>query len=293
MSCNEWEEGTIKLPTAEFARVRKALEDADRTRKERVFAQTQVFWKGLTRKAQTNHKEYESAAYDFTEKLGRSTSRDRYGFSADGPDADLADDLRDALQLPYAWDPATRERVEPKPGRVLPADMKYPTNRTTAFHADDASIIFTKDTSSVTWSVGENNHAVERAREQPIAQAFFGELRKVRWTRGTGGIITGNDEYNREDRSSGGGGNTTNQGLGPVGAADPDAYNRTDDYLDSFGHRVGTDGFPGRKAAEKHWKAMARASGPQGRKPRGAASSTGGQFSVGRRSEPGFGLSRY
>lgn len=277
MSCNEWEEGTIKLPTAEFARVRKALEDADRTRKERVFAQTQVFWKGLPRKAQTNPKEYESAAYDFTEKLGRSTSRDRYGYQSDGPDADLADDLRDALQLPYAWDPATQKRVDPKPKRVLPADMKYPTNRTTTFHADDASIYFTKDTSTA-WSVGENNHAVEHAREQPIAQVFFDELRKVRWTRGTGGIITGNNEYNQENREAGGGGNTTNQGLGPVGAADQDAYNRTDEYLDSFGRRVLPDEFPGRKAAEKYWKAMSRAAGPQGRARRGAPKSAGGQY---------------
>ncbi|MFA5707519.1 hypothetical protein [Mycolicibacterium sp.] len=60
---------------------------------------------------------------------------------------------------------------------------------------------------TVTWDVPENNHAPERAHEHPLAGSLFGFLATVRWTSRSGGAITGNDEYNRDTDSAGGGGN--------------------------------------------------------------------------------------
>jgi hypothetical protein len=57
------------------------------------------------------------------------------------------------------------------------------------------------------WSTGENNHAVERARDSVMGRALFALLAKVEWTRGSGGEFVGNDEYNRESRNDGGGAN--------------------------------------------------------------------------------------
>lgn len=295
MSCNEWERGTIKLPSSEFARLRKAVEDADRTRKERVFAQTQAYWKGLTRKQQTDSTEYDSAQHVFANRMQASVgSGGRFGYAAEGPDAEIAGDVEEALTLDrrYSNEPPYRLIVG-KPKRVLAADMKYPTNRSTVFGAGEGQISFEKDTSSVTWAVGENNHAVEHARENPLAQVFFAEMAKVRWTRGTGGVIVGNNEYNREDRESGGGGNTCNQGFGPVGAADPDAWQRTNEYADSTGKRVQPAEFPGRKAFDRQMKAWAKSAGPQGRKQRGAPKSTGGQFAGFERPSTGPVLGRW
>ena len=51
MSRNEWESGTVKLPTGEFPKVRKAMEDADRKAKTAHFERAQAFWKGLPAKA--------------------------------------------------------------------------------------------------------------------------------------------------------------------------------------------------------------------------------------------------
>jgi len=48
-----------------------------------------------------------------------------------------------------------------------------------------------------------------------MGNAFFRALGQVVWTRGTGGEIVGNDEYNRESKASGDGGNFTKQTFGP------------------------------------------------------------------------------
>ncbi len=48
---------------------------------------------------------------------------------------------------------------------------------------------------------------------------FFAALSKVRRTRGTGGVITGNDEANRESDHAGGGANYITDGFGPLGQA--------------------------------------------------------------------------
>ncbi len=78
----------------------------------------------------------------------------------------------------------------------------------TVFHCGgDATISLAGST--VTWDVPENNHAPERAHGHPLAAALFAHLRAVRWTSRSGGTITGNDEYSRDNRDSGGGGNYT------------------------------------------------------------------------------------
>lgn len=71
------------------------------------------------------------------------------------------------------------------------------------------------DTHTVFWDVGENNHAQERAREEPNARVLFKALGKIKWGRGSGGDIIGNDEYNRDDCTAGGGGNYVVESFGP------------------------------------------------------------------------------
>lgn len=291
MSCNEWEQGTIKLPSAEFARVRQAVEAADRARKERVFSQTQAFWKGLTRKQQTDGAEYSKAVRAFTHRLyvdGEVPATGGwYGWPGrPAPNADIAMDVQSQLERACWRTPDGAARTPASPRRVLQADMDYPTNRTTAFHERGATLVFDRAASTVEWDVSENNHAVEHAHATSMAKAFFGALEQVKWTRGTGGWFTGNDEYNREGREYGGGANYVTTGFGPAAAADFDAWQRTAAYTDSTGKRVRPEDFPGRKAFERTLRGAVRGGrGVQGRQPRGVP--VGGQFTTTSRWETG------
>jgi hypothetical protein len=95
------------------------------------------------------------------------------------------------------------------------------TNRTVSFplFGDDGysegSISF--EGRAVTWDVPENNHAVERARSTEIAGLFFAALNKVAWTRGTGGAMWGNSEYNEGPHGHGRGADYLGDTYGPLG----------------------------------------------------------------------------
>jgi hypothetical protein len=290
MSHYDWERGTIKLPTAEFARVRQAVEKADREGKERVFAEAQTFWKGLTRKQQTDPGEYERAKNDRVRALHDQADK---AWREDRQAAHLAvRELDDALSrvVRPVWDGEQRRSLPSAPRRILVADMDYPTNRTTRFALPSgATLTFDRERSSVEWDSGDNNHQVERAPAAPLAQAFFTALGTVRWTRGTGGILLGNDEYHEEAGRShaGAGGSYVTAGWGPVGAADPDAFSHTDAYTDSNGHRVRPEDFPGRKERDRMF-ARVYGGGGQGRVGKGVR--TGGQFTSTVRQESGVRL---
>jgi hypothetical protein len=75
------------------------------------------------------------------------------------------------------------------------------------FELGDARIVLDNENQQVTWIVPENNHAREHAHDHLLARALFRALGNVKWTRGSGGVIVGNDEYNRDSREMGGGGN--------------------------------------------------------------------------------------
>jgi hypothetical protein len=81
----------------------------------------------------------------------------------------------------------------------------------------EATITLDHKARTVTWDVGENNHACESARAHPMGEAFFKALGRITWTRGSGGKIVGNDEYNRHEGrgEEGGGGNYVTAEYGP------------------------------------------------------------------------------
>lgn len=242
MSRNEWEEGTIKLPTADFARIRKAVQETDAQVRTKALAHTQSFWKGLTRKQQTDKDEYAKALWAWSRKQspeggsGWATLR-----RPDPVDKAAVDEAYSLLQ---------RRTWSARPTRVQASEVGMPTNRTTTFHAGEATISFDRATSSVTWHVEENNHAVEHARSSAVGQRLFGELDRTRWTRGTGGALTGNDEYNEDSREHGGGSNYHTGAYGPLGAVQAPTHTRP--WTDPQGRRfdvetkVGRYGFVGK-----------------------------------------------
>lgn len=272
MSKDEWEHGTIKLPSAAFTQIRKAMEDGAKRDAQVAFDQTQVFWKGLSAKQRRDPQAFRSAAYDFAygpphAPGGRSTSQERphaghvYGLLLRATDSDG------------------------RPRRVLKADVDFPSNRTTRFRVgSEASVTFDRDRSTVTWDVPENNHAVESAHEHPTARRFFAELAKVRWTRDTGGVLAGNDEYNRDGSEVGGGQNYATIAFGPIGA-ETEPW-RCAAFTDSKGvrHTLPMIVEAAERARVKAERARRRSqSSGQGRVQRGVP--TGGRFTGVQRSE--------
>lgn len=211
MSNHEWEEGRFTLPSAEYASFRKTIQQLDRSHKERVFTLTQEFWKSLTRKQQTDPEEYRSAVNAFLSR--KHGVRD--SCATDHLPAGAHRALEDAHALLHSKaSPWSKQRS--KPSRVVHADLGYPTNRTTYFRMGEASATFNAKDRTVVWVVGEGNHSVDRAHEEPLARAFFDRLDKVRWTHGTGGTIRYNSEYN-EDEWGHQDGPVTNRGYGYIG----------------------------------------------------------------------------
>ena len=191
MSRYEWERGTIKLPSKEYAKFRSDVIKKWNELEERRFQQACEIFDQVT-------KETKGKRNVDKPKLMRDRAALKYGNSMN------QDELHRLKQL------LTKQHDKPKLLRPKKKDLDLkPISRQCSIPSDDGSITFHDKEKSVTWDVSENNHACETARATPIARYFFQRLSQITWTRGSGGTIVGNDEYNRESEYEGGGGNYT------------------------------------------------------------------------------------
>lgn len=208
MSKYEWERGTIKLPSAAAPKMRRALVAAQQKHFDDVFAEAKKFW--AENKTTSKKKLWDTLYAD-------EIKYDRRGWGS--PALNMSDAKKEARSIFYgmaqSYPDDTNKPRAPKKEDVAQRVGPRATSRTTKFLAEDGMIIFKGN--NVTWDVGENNHAVDRARDSVLGGVFFNELDRVQWTRGTGGKIVGNDEYNKESDYVGGGGNYETGGYGPLG----------------------------------------------------------------------------
>lgn len=226
MSCYEWERATLTLPSAAVAPLKKALRDHANDFHAKVRAEAVRLHKSFGTRSLTKYRkalsEAERASWDKPEPV-------RSSFYASPPPAP-GTAVPDSMVQSVAFDvlrsilwAVERDGATLRQPTVADVEKVAPraTNRTTCFSVHsrrgghEATISF--DGRTVTWDVGENNHAVEHAKEAPLAVLFFQELDKINWTRGTGGAGVGNNEYNRDDEYAGGGANYTTFTYGPLG----------------------------------------------------------------------------
>jgi hypothetical protein len=193
MSCYEWTHGQIVLPSAEVSRVWTALVDAVNADSQDKYDKAQALWKGLTRKQQTDSEAYRQAVWEHEYNLN----------------------------LPYV-------RKGEKPRRAKKTDYQWPTKATTTLRDDDLSISLDRQTRTIRYDVGENNHARDHADASPLGQAWHRVISTVKWTHGTGGVLLGNDEYNRESGEdyAGGGGSYVVAAYGYIGAKEAPGHVR-------------------------------------------------------------------
>lgn len=218
VSIYEWERGVIKLPSGVAPKIKKRLVEVQNREYDEVTERVKKFW---AENKTTSKKKMQKALHDAWERrYDRQPARVVHGGGLWG------------LRSTSAYSDELDEKAENVINRVLhttDGKMRAPkkadierivgeraNSRTKLFRAGgDAAVLF--DGNTVTWEVQENNHAIDRSRNSPIGRAFFSELKSVQWTRGTGGEIVGNNEYNRDSYESGGGANYVTDGFGPLG----------------------------------------------------------------------------
>lgn len=217
MSRYDWESGAIVIPGKFYPRLKKALIaernahlKADLEKAKAAHAQMKELLKGRRR---ITRGEMQALLTDVLRRMAISASS---GASSEGYEFRILGGHHLEAMLIHQDPESGKLRL-----RAVSAAScgEKPLGRDAGFIAtDDCAVTFVDERRTVRWYVGENNKAVERARSSWLGQAFFRELKVISWSRGSGGELIGNDEYNREDRSEGGGANYVTARFGPRGA---------------------------------------------------------------------------
>lgn len=181
MSCYNWEAGTIQLPKSKFAGIRRQfIKDYNDI---------------MQRELDNGKRLREHVLTTFKGKRGvdwwmrLQDAAGRFGVSLE------------TVSKMCAGNGNKKPRT---PNKKL---LEFANGKTLSFSLDgEGVIIFNLDNKTVTYDVWENNRSVERARESKVGQLFFKTMSRIEWTRGSGGELYGNDEYNKHESYGGSGG---------------------------------------------------------------------------------------
>lgn len=222
MSCYDWESGTITLPSKDVAPLRKALRNAHNdlralahARAKELHAKASPRRHDRAQDAATINALVEPASrITPVEATGGHRIRTTSSASTKTALATRVDNLAVTVLL-YQHSPRvpTAADMDREWKRLTIKDTRFPVYDD--FGDDVAELYF--QGRDVEWNVHENNRATKSARACLLGEVFFDYLAKVEWTRGSGGYIVGNDEYN-DGGGLGGGGNYLVQAFGPAGA---------------------------------------------------------------------------
>jgi len=198
MSCYNWERGEIKLPAKEFSKFRRKIIEAHNSDQDRIFDLAQKAHAAVANAAK-GKRGFDKQEY-FEDELRLFGDDDDTGWQDKFAVSDL---IFPYIPLEGGINTSKRKFAAPKKKDL----KKLPVSKDCCLSCGEASIAFDSKRKVVIWSVPENNHAVEDSRSHPVAKLFFRLLDQVNWTRGSGGKIIGNDEYNRDSDYEDGGGN--------------------------------------------------------------------------------------
>ncbi len=205
MSCYEWERGSIVIPSKEWARFRSGLLKAWNEHQVRRLEDARDAHAIMLQAGKGKRGEGRVRAMD--DALRRLCG-------CGGHDESWGNNRYKSLsQLLYAGGKLQYPRKKDLSMKLISA------SKDTTIHArldgTEAEVSFDNAKRTVHWYVSENNHAREHAHAHWFAKRLFAALNRIRWTRGSGGKIVGNDEYNRDSSYEGGGGNYVTMEFGP------------------------------------------------------------------------------
>lgn len=193
MSCNNWEAGTIRFGVGAWRQFKREFQQGFNRIQDEAFA------------AATRHWEKYRSGPDIHDRMAIVGDRYRFAF---------------LWQKQVQRGNVTFNELRNRPRKPIRNDFPLATNKQTQFDFGEASVTFDNVTREVHYYSGENNHAVDEARHSEVGKLFFRLLGNVTWTRGSGGSLTGNDEYNQDSGiEEGGGGNYVTATFGPKPSA--------------------------------------------------------------------------
>jgi hypothetical protein len=213
MSRNEWERGTLKFPSAAWAPFKKALQEGMSKHKEADYALALKLHAALVEQKKGKRGFDLKAAFDAEYRAEvRDTSYSRWGSSG-------MVRKHPFVTVDYYEVKQSILGKDATPGLYKPQKKDFPkcTSATLTFSGDSCSVSLDNTKREVTWATDDGNHSVDHAHESALGQLVFELLKKVKWTRNTGGTIQGNDEHNRKNTDEGGGGNYVSHRFGPLG----------------------------------------------------------------------------
>jgi hypothetical protein len=208
MSCYEWERGEFKFSVAEYRKFKKAFASGVKDQYQIAYENAVYIYNKII--AEGKGKRNVEWCNLYGQFRYKEVSTGSYFVSYENKDLDP---FRLAYESMFRKKDHNSKPLKPRKG-----DFKIKIeSKDLSFEGDEFSIGFDDKNRIVHWHVSENNHACESARSEEVGKLFFNLLNNVKWTRGTGGLIVGNNEYNQDDYGVGGGGNTINDSYGPLG----------------------------------------------------------------------------
>lgn len=209
MSRNDWEAGSIKIPTRAWSPLKKALAEAHNQHRERIQNRAERIQKTLeaTFKGKRNVK-----PLDAQREIERALD-----YCPEECFEAVEALVKASLKKGSCW----------RSNKITQAmlDTHFApkaTNRTLRYEGSEWGITLDDTAHTVHWCVIENNHAVERARESHMGNALFRLLTRIDYgkRKDMGGQIVGNDENNRHDNEADGGANYVTARFGKAGESE-------------------------------------------------------------------------
>jgi hypothetical protein len=196
MSCDNWERGTVKIPSAQWSVLRKTIiayfnEHQDRLHRDATRLYETVTAAAKGKRGQKRLEAMHEASGNFVRLLPYD---DQYPVRVA---VWSGDQVRRPKKMDFPHKPISK-------GCVLSLGPLY-------IDLDDK-------TRTVHWSVEEGNRNVEEARDSWLGKYVLRQLGRIEWTRGSGGHFVGNDEINlHEATEAGDGANYITLSFGPLG----------------------------------------------------------------------------
>jgi hypothetical protein len=194
MSCNEWEAGTLIIPSAQWAKFRKGLLTEWNDHQVTVLATAKKAHKAAVAAGKGKRGEKRGSAMKAAVARICGGRIGEYGdFESNHRGGHDSYDTVHGL-LWKGW--GANAKFQSPQKKDLPF---VAISKDASLELGDASVSFNNAGRTVRWNVYENNHAVESAKGHWFAKKFWAAISRITWTRGSGGEVRGNNEYNEDE----------------------------------------------------------------------------------------------